>query len=119
MRVKKILCQLRRIVIIGFLFMLTFSVTTRGEENPLLAPSSVEARAEGPLNLLKGFALVPGAAVMAEGGYVIALFKNPRTGLYALVSFTADCDSQGCTIKDLVTYTLFGADDIDLEFAQA
>lgn len=117
MKLEQIVCQLRRIVIIGFIFVLGISLAGRSQENPLPIPSSVEARADNPLKLLRGFALVPGGAALVEGGFVIALFENPQTGLYALVSFTADCDFQGCTIKDLVTYTLFGAEEIDLQFA--
>ncbi len=108
MHSKAIARKLTAITIACFIFLLGDCFSGSAEENRIPVRLPAAGGADNPLKLLNGFSIVPGAAVLVAREYVIALFKNPEKDLYALVSFSADCDSQSCTIKDLVTYTLFG-----------
>lgn len=119
MRTRKLVRRLTAIAVGCFIFLLGYSFTGWSEEGTIPVRMPPESRAQSLLKLLQGFNIIPGTAVLVEGGYVIALFKNPEKDLYALVSFSADCDGQSCTIKDLVTYALFGKRETDPHFARA
>ncbi len=100
--------RLLSIAAICWLSLLACPIAGHSEERTIPVRLPPENQADSSLKLLEGFAVIPGSAVLVQGGYVIALFKKPQNDLYALVSFRADCDVQGCTVKELVTYALFG-----------
>ncbi len=119
MKSKKTVRWLSTAALALLIFVFGYPLTGKSAENQIPVRLPLEVPPDSPLKLLDGFAIIPGTAVLVEGGYVVALFKNPRTDLYALVSFSADCDFQSCTIKDLVTYALFGQQETDPQFTQA
>ncbi|MBI4527213.1 MAG: hypothetical protein HY695_25755 [Deltaproteobacteria bacterium] len=115
MKLIDVILRFSRVAIIGFLFVLIISLTASERK----ALSAVEGSAESHFKLLDGYSLIPGSAVLVEGGYIVALFQNAEAGLYALVTFAAACDSQRCTIEDLVAYTLFSETQTAIRLAQA
>src|SRR5574341_322585 len=56
----------------------------------------------GAGNVLNGFQLIPGSAVLVDDHHVIALFKNPDKEFYAVALFSANCDQGGCTPTELI-----------------
>lgn len=94
----------------------------------VLTPGQVQTVAEDPLDFssflvqiavssdsLNDFVFLPGSAVLVDPGHILALFENSRNGLYAVVVFAADCNQAGCTIKDLISYSIFDPWEADSE----
>ncbi|MGH7770623.1 MAG: hypothetical protein ACREQA_00115 [Candidatus Binatia bacterium] len=124
-----------KLVVLSVLIVVTFSLTDWHKENgkkfsrgsnPLFSDRSnfpisklayitplLIAEAENGLEFLKDFRLVPGRVAVIEERYVMALLENAEKGLYAIIMFTADCGPGGCTIGDLVAYSLFDAQGVE------
>jgi len=75
----------------------------------LVAPAMGKTETADPWEVVKEFTFIPDSIVLVERHYVAALFYHPETGLYALVLYTADCDSGSCTIQDNVAYAVTDA----------
>lgn len=100
--------------LIGLLVVLAPSETGSSVNPPHSAPW-LRTGEENPFNSLESFVLLPESIVLIEGRYILALYEDPETGLYALAVFAADCDPEGCTIGELVAYSVFDADDVNSE----
>ena len=102
---------------IVFLIVLAPSKTEGNEETNQQGVSLLRSAAKDPASFLKNFAFVPGSAVLIERQYILALYENSEQDLYALAVFTADCDTEGCAIEELVLYSIFDAQGQDIRLA--
>lgn len=75
----------------------------------LVAPAMLKAETDDPWEVVKEFTFIPDSIVRVERHYVAALFYHSEKGLYALVIYTADCESGSCTIQDNVAYAVTDA----------
>lgn len=99
-----------------FLIVLAPSKTEGNEEMNQQGVSLLRS-AKDPASFLKNFAFVPGSAVLIERQYILALYQNSEKDLYALAIFTADCNTEGCAIEELVLYSIFDAQGQDIRLA--
>ena len=78
----------------------------------LMVPAILQAEVGDPWEFVKEFTFVPNSIVQVEEHYVAGLFHHREKNLYALVIYTADCDSGGCTIKNNVAYAVTDAQGV-------
>ena len=78
----------------------------------LIAPAILKAEVGDPWEFVREFTFLPNSNVQVEGHYVAGLFYHPEKNLYALVIYTADCNSGSCTVKDNVAYAVTDAQGV-------
>ena len=105
------------ISLVIFLVVLAPSKTEGNEEGVPFGASLLGTAGKDPAHFLKDFAFVPGSAMMIEDHYILALYENSEKELYALAVFTANCDQEGCAVKDLVVYSIFDSQGQDIRLA--
>jgi hypothetical protein len=103
-RIKTVLIRITAIAV--FLAVSAFSEMGRSQEAALYGVLPVTVEAEEPPDLLKGFVFVPGAALLIGDHHVLALYNNPENGFYALALFSTECGLTGCTLGQLIAYSV-------------
>jgi hypothetical protein len=77
-----------------------------------------DPRDESSPNFLKGFALVPGTAVLIDERHVLALYQNPQKDFYAVVLFSVECSQASCTPTELVAFSIVDGEGKDIQLTK-
>ncbi|MGH7835111.1 MAG: hypothetical protein ACREQK_15820, partial [Candidatus Binatia bacterium] len=73
----------------------------------LVAPRVVKAEPDEIWEVLRGFEIVNNSLLQLEEHYVLALFHNPETEVFALVLFNVDCEGNACRVNRGAGYSLY------------
>ncbi len=71
---------------------------------------------EDAATFLKDFEMLPGTAVLIDDNHVLAVYKKSDKEFYAVVLFSVDCDTSGCTPNELLAFSIVDGqgDDVQL-----
>lgn len=112
MSFRKSIYRLSKIAVVSLLILLTLSTFKLPFDPPLLASDAGDS-----LSFFEDFTVVPGSVAVIEDRYILALLKNSRENLYAVMMFTADCSLGHCTVGELVAYSMFDTQGQDIQLA--
>jgi hypothetical protein len=57
--------------------------------------------------VLRGFEIVDNSLLQLDEHYILALFHNPETEVFALVLFNVDCEGNACRVNRGAGYSLY------------
>jgi hypothetical protein len=73
----------------------------------LVAPRIAKAGPDEIWEVLRGFEVVDNSLLQLEEHYILALFHNPETDVFALVLFNVDCEGNACRVNRGAGYSLY------------
>jgi hypothetical protein len=73
----------------------------------LITPRIAEAEPDEIWEVLRGFEVVDNSLLQLDEHYILALFHNPETAVFALVLFNVDCEGSACRVNRGAGYSLY------------
>jgi hypothetical protein len=73
----------------------------------LMAPRVAKAQPDEIWAVLRGFQVIDNSLLQLDEHYILALFHNPETEVFALVLFNVDCERNACRVNRGAGYSLY------------